>query len=461
MSSQTLVAICWRKVFMIIVDTALAKREANGQPIRVGIVGAGFQGIGIALQILRATRGMKLSAIANRHIDAALRAYAQAGVEARVCNSKRALEAAISEGKAAVTEDAVGLASAEGLDAIIEVTGSVEFASHVVLAAIESGKHVVQMNAELDGTVGPILKAKADKAGVIYTFSDGDQPGVQMNLFRFVQGIGIEPVLCGNIKGLHDPYRNPSTQEAFARKWGQKPAMVASFADGTKIAFEQAIVANGTGMQVARRGMLGPDLSGGDPNAPLVPLEQAVSAFDEYLGNGRIGIVDYIVGARPSPGVFVLGTHHDRMQRHYLNLYKLGTGPYYCFYTPYHLCHFEVPTSVARAVLFDDAVLAPKGPPRVGVLTVAKKPLAVGEKIDELGGYSVYGMAENIDVIARDRLLPIGLAEGCRTKRSHDRDSVLTMDDVEFPPHRLADKLYVEQEAMFDLAPATLKPTAA
>lgn len=145
------------------------------------------------------------------------------------------------------------------------MTGSIEFAAHAVLAAIEAGKHVVHMNAELDGTVGPILKLRADAAGVIYSFSDGDQPGVQMNLFRFVAGIGVKPVLCGNIKGLHDPYRNPETQVAFAARWGQRPAMVASFADGTKISFEQAIVANGTGFRVAKRGMIGPDFRAAIP----------------------------------------------------------------------------------------------------------------------------------------------------------------------------------------------------
>ena len=257
---------------MIIVDTALARREAEGRPIRVGMVGAGFQGAGIALQILIATKGMRLCAIANRRIEPARQAFAQVGLEAVICESKSSLEGAIAAGRVAVTEDAVGLAESEGLDAVIEVTGSIEHAAGVVLAALENGKHVIQMNAELDGTIGPILNTKADRAGVVYTFSDGDQPGVQMNLYRFVQGIGLNPVLCGNIKGLHDPYRNPTTQEAFAKKWGQKPAMVASFADGTKISFEQAIVANGTGMRVARRGMLGPDFSGGNPAAPLVPL---------------------------------------------------------------------------------------------------------------------------------------------------------------------------------------------
>lgn len=434
---------------MIIVDTALARRQAMGEPIRVGMVGAGFQASGIALQIMTATPGMRLCAVANRNLAAALEVFGQLGIEPAVCDSQAELETAIAAGRPAVTEDAPGLCRAEGLDAIIEVTGSIEFAAHAILAALESGKHVLQMNAELDGTVGPILKTKADGAGVIYSFTDGDQPGVQMNLYRFVAGLGVKPVLCGNIKGLHDPYRNPTTQESFARRWGQKPAMVASFADGTKISFEQAIVANGTGMRVARRGMLGPDFSGGDPATPLVPIEQTVSAFEPYLDPQGPGLVDYVVGARPGPGVFVLGTLEHPRQRHYLELYKLGKGPYYCFYTPYHLCHFEVPTSVARAVLFADPVLTPRGGPQVGVIATAKKPLATDETIGEFGGYEVYGVAENMDAIRREHLLPIGLALGCRLARPVAKDQPLSFDDVIIPPGRLVDRLYAEQERLF------------
>jgi predicted homoserine dehydrogenase-like protein len=297
--------------------------------------------------------------------------------------------------------------------------------------------------------VGPILKRRADAAGVIYSFSDGDQPGVQMNLYRFVKGIGVRPVLCGNIKGLHDPHRNPETQRAFAERWGQKPAMVASFADGTKISFEQAIVANGTGFRVARRGMLGPDFSGGDPSSPLVPLEQTVSSFAPHLDAGGPGLVDYVVGAGPGPGVFVLGTLEDPRQRHYLNLYKLGEGPWYCFHTPYHLCHFEVPNSVARAVLFGDAVLAPQGGPQVGVIAVAKKDLQPGETIEEFGGFEVYGVADNMDAIRAEGLLPIGLALGCRVARPVPKGRLLTFADVQVPEGRLVDQLHAEQEAVF------------
>jgi predicted homoserine dehydrogenase-like protein len=435
---------------MILVDSALRQRAVTGRPIRVGMIGAGFQGKGIAYQIIKSTPGMRLCAIANRSLAAAIAAYRAAGQEPVICRTGSALQAALAAEQPAVTEDALALAEMEGLDAVIEVTGSIEYAAHAVLAAIQTGKHVIQMNAELDGTVGPILKAKADKAGVIYTFADGDQPGVQMNLYRFVTGIGVTPVLCGNIKGLHDPYRNPTTQRAFAEKWGQKPAMVASFADGTKISFEQAIVANGTGMRVARRGMIGPDFSGGDPTAALTPIEETLAAFTPHLDpSGQNGLVDYVVGARPGPGVFVIGTSDDPARQHFLNLYKLGGGPFYCFYTPYHLCHFEVPTSVARAVLFNDAVLAPRGGPVVGVIACAKTDLKPGDSIGELGGYEVYGVAENIAVMRQEGLLPIGLALGCRLRHPIAKDTALTFADVEIPPDRLVDRLYREQEQLF------------
>jgi predicted homoserine dehydrogenase-like protein len=437
---------------VILVDEALRRRAEEGRPIRVGMIGAGFQARGIASQILNHVPGIRLCAIASRRAEAAVECFRQAGITPRVVSGKNELGQVLEAGAPAVTEDAELLARADGIDAIVEVTGSVEYAADVVLAAIETGKHVIQMNAELDGTVGPILKRKADAAGVVYSFSDGDQPGVQMNLYRFVRGIGLRPVLCGNIKGLHDPYRNPTTQAAFAARWGQKPAMVASFADGTKISFEQAVVANGTGFRVARRGMLGPDFSGGDPCAPLVPIEQTVGKFEPFLDPQSPGLVDYVVGARPGPGVFVIGISDHPGQRHYLELYKLGAGPYYCFYTPYHLCHFEVPSSIARAVLFGDAVLAPAAGPRVGVIAVAKKDLRPGDAISEFGGYEVYGVAENIDEIRSERLLPIGLAIGTRLARPVAKDRPLTFEDVEIPAGRLVDRLYAEQEAVFGQA---------
>jgi predicted homoserine dehydrogenase-like protein len=436
---------------MIIVDNALKARAEAGNPVKVAMIGAGFMGRGIANQILNSVPGMKLVAISNRSLDVAKRAYAEAGAEdVKVVDTVSELEDAIAQGQYAVTEDAMLLCKASGIDALIEVTGAIEFGAHVVMEAIANRKHIILMNAELDGTVGPILKVYADRAGVILSACDGDQPGVEMNLYRFVKSIGLTPLLCGNIKGLQDPYRNPTTQEGFAKQWGQKAHMVTSFADGSKISFEQAIVANATGMKVAKRGMLGYDYRGHvDEMTKMYDIDQL-----KELG----GIVDYVVGTKPGPGVFVFATHDDPKQRHYLNLYKLGEGPLYSFYTPYHLCHFEVPLSVARAVLFGDAVMAPLGGPLVDVVTTAKIDLKAGETLDGIGYYMTYGQCENSDVVQAQNLLPMGLAEGCRLKRDIPKDQVLTYDDVELPEGRLCDKLRAEQNAYFasSKTPATV-----
>ena len=428
---------------MIIIDDALNRLEATGHPIRVALIGAGFMGRGIALQLITASRGIRLAAIVARNLDSARHACREANAEWREVETPAALQAAIASGVTAITDDWRLVCRDEDIDAIIEVTGSLDYAADVVCEAIDQGKHVILMNAELDGTIGPLLKRRADAKGVVYTNSDGDQPGVTMNLYRFVRGIGVRPVLCGSIKGLHDPYRNPTTQIEFARKWGQKPHMVASFADGTKISFEQALVANATGMRVARRGMTGPTVPMG------TPIEKAAELLPAKEFMHTAGIIDYVVGASPAPGVFVLGLMEHPAQRHYLALYKLGDGPLYCFYTPYHLCHFEVPNSIARAVLVHDAAIAPMGAPCVEVVATAKRDLLRDEVIDEMGYYMTYGQAENADVTHRDRLLPMGLAAGCRLLVDIEKDRVLTYDDVELPQNRLIDRLRAEQEKIF------------
>ncbi|MEM7061571.1 MAG: Gfo/Idh/MocA family oxidoreductase [Cyanobacteria bacterium P01_B01_bin.77] len=430
---------------MIIVDTALKARAEASNPVRIGMIGAGFMGRGIANQIIHSVPGMELVAVFNRSLDGAKRAYQEAGIEhIQTVSTVAELEDAINKRQPAVTEDASLLCKAENIDALVEVTGTIEFGAQIVLEAINNKKHVVLMNAELDGTVGPILKVYADRAGVVLSNCDGDQPGVEMNLYRYVKSIGFTPLLCGNIKGLQDRYRNPTTQKSFAEKWKQAAYMVTSFADGTKISFEQAIVANATGMTVAQRGMLGYDFRGHvDDMTHLYDVDQLKS-----LG----GIVDYVVGAQPAAGVFVYATNDDPKHQHYLSYYKMGPGPLYSFYTPYHICHFEVPLSLARAVLFNDAVMAPLGRPMVDVVATAKVDLKEGETLDGIGYYMTYGQCESADVTLAQNLLPMGLAEGCKLKHPVAKDTVLTYDDVILPEGRICDHLRAEQDTHFAAA---------
>ena len=329
----------------------------------------GLHGLGRGAADRRPYRkSIRIAAIAARTPSKAVAAYEAAGFEDPVMvDSAQGLARAIEAGRPAVTEDAMLVATSPHIDVLLDVTGAVEDAIAPVLAALEHGKHVLLMNPELDGTLGPLFKHKADKAGVVFTDVDGDQPGVSATSTASSRASGVRPVLLGNIKGLQDPYRNPTTQEGFAKRWGQNPYLVTSFADGTKVSFEMTVAANASGMTVAKRGMHGYTFE------PGTPITQAAKRYDADEILAGPGIVDYVVGCEPGPGVWALGTIEHPRQRHYLNLYKLGEGPLYCFYTPYHLCHFEVPVTIARARCCRTPRSRPFGAPCVEVLAMAKR----------------------------------------------------------------------------------------
>jgi predicted homoserine dehydrogenase-like protein len=427
---------------MIIVDTALQAREREGRPIRVALIGAGFMSQGLANHIVNTTPGMKLVGVYNRRPQRAFDLCAYAGVTNVASPSLQSeVDLAIREGKVVATGDALLLARSSEVDVLVDVTGSVEFGARVALEAFRHRKDVVLLNAEIDATIGPILQVHAEKHGVIISACDGDEPGLQINLYRWVKGLGLTPRVIGNVKGLQDPYRNPTTQKGFAEKWGQNPAMVTSFADGSKISFEQAIVANATGFVVRSRGM-----------------SRGMEYKDDVMKIGKLydinevrrlgGIIDYVVGT-PLTKVYCLAEHPDPKQQHYLSLYKMGDGPLYSFFIPYHLVHFEVPSAIARVALFRDSLAKPLGGPVVEVCAVAKRDLRSGEVLDDYGMYMTYGEAVNSEEMCRNHYLPEGLVEGCLLTRDIPKDSVITYNDVTLPPNRLADQLRAEQYRHF------------
>jgi predicted homoserine dehydrogenase-like protein len=427
---------------VIIVDSALQALEAEDRPIRVGLIGAGFMAQGLCNQIANSVPGMRVAAIYGRQVERAVEILRYSGLAgAEAVSSAGALDDALRQRRPVATDDPFLLTRSEHIDVLVELTGSVEFGAQVALDAFDHGKTVVLMNAELDATIGPILQVHARNRGGVLSATEGDEPGIQMNLYRWVRGLGLIPRVLGNVKGLQDPYRNPTTQQAFAEQWGQNPAMVTSFADGSKISFEQTIVANATGFKVRSRGMSRGIRFDASPQelAGLYDLDEA-----RELG----GIVDYTVGPT-NVKVFCLAEHEDPKQRHYLELYKLGPGPLYPFWVPYHLPHFEAPNAIARVVLFADNVAPPLDGPVVEVCAVAKRDIAADEVLDDYGMYMTYGEAVNADEMSSGRYLPEGLVEGCRVRRPVQQDSVLTYDDVELPPGRTADALRAEQYRHF------------
>lgn len=425
---------------MILVDTALAERDAEGAPVRVALAGAGFVARQAALHLLTSVPGIRLVAVANRTAETAEEICHRAGTASvRRVEDTDAIDEAIGSGRLAVTSDAVAMCGAEQIDVVIEATGHVEHGTRVCHEAIRCGKHVVLLGAEIDASVGPILKAHADRQGVVYTYTDGDEPGVAMNLVRFVRGLGCRPVLAGQMKGFLDRYRNPDTQRELATRLGQNPAVLASFADGSKLALEAAVMGNATGFTPRVRGMQG---------VACEHVNDLLRVFDrDDFAAG--GLVEYSLGAAPHTGAFVMCETDDPEKRKLLSYLKMGDGPLYMFYQPWHLPPWEVANSVARAALFRDATAAPRGAPVCDTVACAKRDLRAGERLDGMGGFTCYGLVDRYETCRRERTLPIAVSLDCRLRRDVAKDEPITYDDVELPGGRLVDRLRAEQEERF------------
>lgn len=427
---------------MIIVDKKLAQRVAANRPIQVAVIGAGEMAKGIINQLTRYTPGVRVAVTYNRTLSSAQDAYRIAGIEDhRIVETVAELDAAMHKGIPAITQNLDLLFETGPLDVLIETTGALEFAARAVLKAIESGKHVLSFNTELDATIGPLIAHRARQAGLKYSVAEGDQPGCTLNLYREVTMRGFTPLVCINIKGMLDQHRTPETQAGFAKSWGMNPYMATNFADGTKVNLEQAAIANCVGLRVNKRGMNHFD-------APGQHVDTLTRLYDleDLQANG--GIVDYIVGALPSPGVCIYATCGDPFSAKYLKYGKLGDGPLYSFYIPYHLLFFEIGSSVARLVDFDDVIIASPAGPHVEVVTIAKTALKAGDRLDGLGGFKAYGECENTPTVIAEDLLPIGLAEGAMLQRDIDQDAPVRMADVRFADTYLPD-LYREQRELF------------
>lgn len=424
----------------MVVDSELTRRQALGQPIQVGLVGAGRTARMILVHLLEPVPGIRVAAIANRTPQRAVDALEAVGHTSFVLGRRPAdIDRHAPTGPVVVIDDPLAICESASLDVIVDVTGSVEFGAKLALAAIAAKKHLVLVNAELDSTLGPILKARADEAGVVLTDTDGDEPGVAMTLLRYLRSLGLKPVAAGNLKGLVDRYRTPDTQREFALKYQQDPRSVTAFADGTKLSMEATVLANATGFGVGTRGMFGPRCAHVREIADKLPIERLLSG----------GLVDYALGAEPHTGAFVVVHEEHPLKMRHLAYLKMGDGPLYVFYTPFHLPHIQVASTIARAVLAHDATVAPLGEARCDVIAVAKRPLAAGETLDGLGGFCAYGVIENADVARREGVLPMGLSEGVVLTRDVAKDEPILTSHVEFPDGRLVDRLRAEQDAMF------------
>jgi predicted homoserine dehydrogenase-like protein len=420
----------------------LKYREKEGQPIRVGLIGAGAMGLGVAWQIGR-TPGMEISFIADLNIEAARKGEEVYGKATRVT----------TDGLRALKDERIPC------DVLVESSNSIAPAGEYCLAAIERKSHVVLMNAEVDLMLGRLLQAEAVKQGVVVTSDAGDQHGVLMRMMEEVEMWGFDLVQAGNIKGFLNRYATVESLQQEARKRNLNPVQCCAYTDGSKLNIEMALVSNGTGMTPFVPGMQGPACK---------RVEEVVKAFDFDAYDG-IGRVDYVLGAEPGGGVYVVGRCDDEFQKHYLWYYKLVSNhPYYLLYRPYHLCHLETPRAVALAALWGKPVLTHKFGRVSDVYAYAKRDLAPGAVVNHgIGSDEVYGIIECAPEADGAGQVPQGILEASESgakpilKRALRKDEALCWDDVELPDSMLLN-LFERQQQLFSVpVPARYQKVAA
>jgi predicted homoserine dehydrogenase-like protein len=331
------------------------------------------------------------------------------------------------------------------VDVLIEATNTVSYAAKACVTALEKKIHVVLMNAEVDVLLGPLLHSMASQNGVMITSDAGDQHGVIMRMIEEISMWGFRIVMAGNIKGFLNRYATALSLTEEARIRNLNPVQCCAYTDGTKLNIEMALVAAATGMKPFCRGMEGPEAE---------DVHQVFEKFDFTRYDER-GVVDYILGAQPGGGVYVVGYCDDPVQRTYLNYYKMGQGPWYLFYRPYHLCHLETPWAIAQLFLKKQPILEPVFGQPTQVIAMAKKDLRKGEQIEGgLGSDHFYGVIEGKKIAEAIHAIPIALIDPepdkpWRTKRAVPKDEVVTFDDLEIPESTLF-HLFKKQQELFN-----------
>ncbi|MEM9343874.1 MAG: homoserine dehydrogenase [Pseudomonadota bacterium] len=417
-------------MYSAMVRRALAERAT---PIRFGLIGAGAMGKGLLYQIMM-TPGVRCSGLADIRIDAAIACAEEFAIPYRVVETAGELEDAAAAGVLPICEDGMLVAGADATDTLVEASSAIIPGAEFSLRAIEAGKHVILMNAEVDQAFGPALAERARKAGVICTSCDGDQHGVLKNVISDLELWGFELVMAGNIKGFHDIRANPVDikPEADKRKLDYK--MCTAYTDGTKLNIEMSVIANALGLRTDVPGMHGPKAAHVDEVLDLFD-------FDELREGGPV--IDYILGAQPGGGVFAVGYHEQPFQQFMMDYYKMGPGPYYVFYRPYHLCHVEAMASMVQPTLHGTGLLESPSRFHTNVFAYSKTPLAAGTELDGLGGHALYGLVENVPD-GKHQGLPICLAEDVRLVRDVPADQPILLSDIEVDPNRLDFELYAE-----------------
>ncbi|MGT2923728.1 NAD(P)H-dependent oxidoreductase [Streptococcus caviae] len=409
----------------------LLEREAQANPIKVGVIGAGQMGYGMISQI-STIPGMIVAGISDINLS----------------NADRAAQAFNQSSKQKVniltSTDFREVIHSDNVEVIVDATGVPEAGAKIALETLIAKKHLVLLNVEIDITIGPLMKKLYDAAGLVYTGSDGDEPAATAQLFEFARSMGMKVLVAG--KGKNNALKvsaNPDTAAEEAASKQMNSHMLAAFQDGTKTMAEMNLLANAIGFVPDVPGMHGisADLKGTVEN---LDLKENGGVLDKF------GVVEYVDGI--APGVFVIVEGQNEGVKHEMNyLLKVGDRDHHIIYRPYHLCSLETPLTIARAVLEHDYAIVPLGAPIAETVAVAKRDIKAGEKIDGIGGFCVRGVVETHEDMKKNNNVPIGLVGGNSVAKRDIKDGTfLTYDDIELDDTTTVYKLRKLQDETFN-----------
>jgi predicted homoserine dehydrogenase-like protein len=440
--------------------TMLKARAEEGQPIRVGLIGAGKFGAMFLAQA-RQTPGIHVLGIADLN-PARARETCQRVGWSQEQYAAHSFDKALTTGSTFITDSNEHLIQANGLDILIEATGSPEAGIQHCLTAIEAGRHVVMVNVEADVVAGPLLANKARQAGLVYSLAYGDQPAIICEQIDWARACGFTVVSAGKGTRYHPSFhastpdtvwQNFGLSPELAKRAGNNPKMFNSFIDGTKSSIEMTAVCNAAGLTPQPHGLGFPPASCYDLAEICKPKADGGTLSHE----GTTEVVSSLhrdmrpVEHHLQIGTYVVVKAEQDYVRHCFEEYRFfpdSSCRYSAMYRPAHLIGLELGISVASIGLRGEPTGAPTGF-RSDVVATAKRDLKIGETLDGEGGYCVWGKQMPAGESLRIGGLPLGLAQGVKLRKAKRAGDQVSWADVEIDESQTAVRVRREMEAVF------------
>lgn len=442
----------------------LLKRQAEGRPVTVGVVGAGKFGTMFLAQA-RTTAGMHVVAVADLNVARAKSQLTMASWPAEQSGAT-SLDDALKTGKTLLTNDTLAMIAHPAIEVIVEATGDPRTGIKLATEAFRNGKHVVMVNVEADALAGPILARRAQQAGVVYSLAWGDQPALVCEHVDWAKAAGFKIVAAGKGTRYHPTYHQstPDTVWDILSKYMKfkdedrgsiNPKMFNSFVDGTKSGIEMTAICNATGLHSQTEGLSFPPASRFEhadickPKSDGGVLEKkGVTEVTSSLNRDGSDVPHNLVMG--TYVVFEAADDNDYSRRCFTEYSMLQdkTGQYAALYRPIHMIGLELGISVASAALRKEAT----GSPicfNSDVVATAKRDLKPGEMLDGEGGFCVWGKQTPADASLKQGYLPLGLSHNVKLKNPIKQGERLKWSDVEIDETDVAVSTRREMEAAF------------